>query len=163
VTELDKLSIWLGDDVTLSARLDVEAVRALVAGSSLLSGWELADALTERDARGALAAARRLLDAGEEPIRVVGGLASRARSLLKAKAMTESGVPAKAVVDAARAWYFRDALLLGLKRYTMTELLAMPARLLEIDRTFKSRALDKGAVLEALVSGLTAPSPESRR
>jgi DNA polymerase III delta subunit len=83
--------------------------------------------------------------------------------LLKAKAMTESGVPAKAVVDAARAWYFRDALLLGLKRYTMTELLAMPARLLEIDRTFKSRALDKGAVLEALVSGLTAPSPESRR
>ena len=35
----------------------------------------------------------------------------------------------------------------------MSELLAMPARLLEADRTFKSRSLDKGAVFEALVLG----------
>jgi DNA polymerase III delta subunit len=66
------------------------------------------------------------------------------------------------VVDASRAWYFRDALAAGLRRYTLPELLAMPWRLLEADRSFKSRSLDKGAVLEALVARLTAPPAERR-
>jgi DNA polymerase-3 subunit delta len=161
-SELDKLAIWLGPEAGRGSPIEAAALRGLVAGTGLLSGWELADALTERDAAGAIAAARRLLDAGEEPIRILGGLASRARSLLRAKAMTEAGASPKAVLDAARAWYFRDALSQGLKRYTMDDLLAMPGRLLEADRSFKSRSLDKGAVLEALVSSLTAPSPEGR-
>jgi DNA polymerase-3 subunit delta len=159
-SELDKLAIWLGPDA--GTPVDAATLRGLVAGTGLLSGWELADALTERDAAKAIAAARRLLDAGDEPIRILGGLASRARSLLRAKAMTEAGAAPKAVLDAARAWYFRDALSQGLKRYTMEELLAMPGRLLEADRSFKSRSLDRCAVLEALVLGLTAPSSEGR-
>ena len=95
-------------------------------------------------------------------MRILGGIASRARTLLRAKAMTEAGASQKTVLDGARAWYFREALAQGLKRYTMRELLAMPARLLAADRSFKSRSLDKGAVLEALVAQLTAPSPEGR-
>lgn len=161
-TELDKLAIWLGPDTAGGTPVDAATLRGLVAGTGLLSGWELADALTERDAAKAIAAARRLLDAGDEPIRILGGLASRARSLLRAKAMTEAGAPPKAVIDAARAWYFREVLSEGLKRYTMRELLAMPGRLLEADRSFKSRSLDRSAVLEALVLGVTAPSPEGR-
>lgn len=153
--ELDKLALWQGADAAKGTAIGVGAVRDLVAGSVQLSGWELADALTERDVAGALGATRRLLDAGEEPIRMVGGLASRARALLKAKAMVEAGASPQAVVDAARAWYFREGLAKGVKRYALAELLAMPARLLEADRTFKSRSLDKGAVLESLVLGLT--------
>jgi hypothetical protein len=38
----------------------------------------------------------------------------------------------------------------------------MPSKLYEADRTFKSRALDKGAVLETLVVGLTVRSAERR-
>ena len=161
-SELDKLAIWLGSEAAPKAPVDAATVRELVAGSGMLSGWELADAVTRRDRAEALAAARRLLDAGDEPIRILGGLASRARSLLRAKAMTEAGVPLKTVVDSARAWYFRDALALGLKRYTMDELLAMPGRFLEADRCLKSRSLDKGAVLEALVLGLMSPGTERR-
>jgi DNA polymerase-3 subunit delta len=158
--ELDKMAVWLGPELAAAAPLDEAAVRGLVAGSGLLSGWELADAVTQRDPVGAMAAARRLLDSGDEPIRIVGGLAFRARALLRAKAMTEAGASRDAATAAARAWYFRDALALGLERYTMKEVLAMPARFLEADRTFKSRSLDKGAVLEALVLRLTAPAPE---
>jgi DNA polymerase-3 subunit delta len=153
--ELGKLALWLGPEAVKGKAIDAATVRGLVAGSVQLSGWELADALTQRDAVAAIGAARRLLDAGDEPIRMVGGLASRARALLKAKAMTEAGASPQSVVDAARAWYFREGLTMGLKRYAMSELLAMPARLLEADRTFKSRSLDKGAVLEALVLVLT--------
>ncbi len=161
-SELDKLAIWVGPEAGQAAVVDAAAIRGLVAGTGLLSGWELADALTGRDSAEAIAAARRLLDAGDEPIRILGGLASRARSLLRAKAMTEAGASPKTVLDRARAWYFREALARGLKRYTMDELLAMPGRLLETDRSFKSRSMDKGAVLEALVSRLTVPSGESR-
>ena len=161
VSELDKVAAWLGDQAATS-KVDAGPLRGLVAGAGLMSGWELADALTERDPASALAAARRLLDAGEEPIRILGGLASRARALLKAKAMTEAGASAKSVVDASRAWYFRDALQRGLERYTLDDLLAMPRHLQEADRTFKSRAIDKGAVLEALMITLTARPPEAR-
>jgi len=161
VGELDKVAAWLGDEAT-TRKVGAAQLRELVAGSGLMSGWELADALTARDPASALAAARRLLDGGEEPIRILGGLASRARALLKAKAMSEAGASAKSVVDAARAWYFRDALQRGLERYTLDELLAMPRHLHEADRTFKSRAIDKGAVLETLMITLTTQKPEAR-
>ena len=161
-SELDKLASWLGSDPGRSAPIDAATLRELIAGSELLTGWELADAVTERDAAGAMAAARRLLDSGKEPIVILGGLASRARSLLRAKALTEAGVPANAAIDRARAWYFRDALARGLERYTLAELLDMPARFLEADRCLKSRSLDRGAVLETLVSDLTASRTERR-
>jgi DNA polymerase III delta subunit len=161
-SELDKLAIWLGPGAGPAAPVDAATLRELIAGSEILTGWELADAVTERDAAEAMAAARRLLDSGKEPIVILGGLASRARSLLRAKALTEAGVPLKSVVDGARAWYFRDALAKGLERYTMAELLDMPARFLEADRCLKSRSLDKGAVVEMLVSDLTAPATERR-
>ena len=161
-SELDKLAIWLGPEAGQSTPVDAATLRELIAGSEILTGWELADAVTERDAAEAMAAARRLLDSGKEPIVILGGLASRARSLLRAKALTEAGVPLKTVIDGARAWYFKDALAKGLKRYTLAELLDMPARFLEADRSLKSRSLDKGAVLETLVSDLTAPTTERR-
>ena len=161
-SELDKLAIWLGPDAKAAKPVDAGTLRELISGSEILTGWELADAVTERDPEAAIAAARRLLDSGKEPIVILGGLASRARSLLRAKAMTEAGVPEKAAVDGARAWYFRDALSKGLKRYTLHELLDMPARFLEADRCLKSRQLDKGAVVETLVSDLTAPASERR-
>jgi DNA polymerase-3 subunit delta len=161
-SELDKIAIWLGPEESRRAPVEAATVRELVAGSGVLSGWELADAVTRRDRVEAIAAARRLLDDGDEPIRILGGLASRARSLLRAKAMIEAGVPQKSVVDSARAWYFREALAEGLKRYTMDELLAMPVRFLEADRCLKSRALDKGAVIESLVLELTSPAAERR-
>jgi DNA polymerase-3 subunit delta len=161
-SELDKLSVWSGAGADVGRPLDAKNVRDLIAGSEILTGWELADALTARDPAEATAAARRLLDSGDEPIRILGGLASRARSLLRAKALTEAGAPLRSVIDETRAWYFKDALVKGLSRYTMAELLDMPGRFLEADRSFKSRALDKGAVLETLVSGLTAPASESR-
>jgi len=156
-TELDKLDVWIGPRKQREIRL--EDARQVVFGGGTLSGWEVADAVLARDLRSALTAVRRLVGAGDEPIRIVGGLAWRARTLLQGKAMLVDGVPKDKIVAASRAWAYRDRFLAGLQRYTLQELLGFPARLLEADRCLKSRSLDPRAVLESLVSDLIRSRP----
>jgi DNA polymerase III delta subunit len=102
-----------------------------------------------------LRAARRLVEAGDAPIRIIGGLAFRARSMLQAKAMLESGASFRQVVQSARAWPYQDKLQKGLARYSLAELLRFPSLLLEADRTLKSRSISPGVVIEALVDRMT--------
>ena len=152
--EIEKLDLYVEGDGKKPRTVDAAALRSLLAGAALLSGWELSTALLARDRRAALDAARRLVDSGDEPIRIVGGLAWRARTLLKAKAMSEAGAASRDVVAAARAWSQERELLRGLARYRLTDLLAMPGRLLAADRALKSRSIDPRAVLEQLVFDL---------
>jgi DNA polymerase-3 subunit delta len=158
-SELDKIRAWLGEN---EHRVTPEVVREVAASGGLLSGWEVADAVLRRDRAAGLAAARRLVDGGDEPIRIVGGLAWRARVMIQAKALLAEGRRPDEVVRATRAFYYRDALLQGLSRYTVDELLAFPATILQADRTLKSRSIHPRAVLESLVDRLTGGAGESR-
>lgn len=153
--EIEKIAVWAGDRREPVTASDVAA---LVAGSALLTGWELADGITVRDMGTALGASRRLVDGGKEPIAIVGGVAWRSRLLLAAKGMEAAGMPLDRIVDTLRAWRFRRELATGLKRYSLAELLAAPATLYRADKTFKSRALDPRAVLESMVIDMTAPT-----
>jgi len=161
--EMDKLRDWAASEPTNEIGFDV--AREVAAGGDVLSGWEVADAITVRDRGAALEAVARLVESGVEPVMMIGGLAWRARMLLQAKALKEAGMPADQVVKATRAWSYRDALLRGLGRYSLPELLAFPAILLDADRSLKSRSLSARGVLEHLVHRLTSPSasaPEPR-
>jgi DNA polymerase-3 subunit delta len=122
-TEIAKLAAWLG----VKGKAGVAELRETLAGEGALSGWELADAIFERNRPRALHAARTLVDSGEEPLRVIGGLAWRAR----------------------RALGSRDR-----GRYSEQELLAFPAHLLTADRALKGRQIGPHAVLESLVDRL---------
>jgi len=153
-TELDKTRAWLGDEG--DRRVDLELIREVASGSGLLSGWEVANAITLKDAGAALGAARRLVESGEEPLRIIGGLAYRVRALLAAKAMTEAGAGFQEVVKATRSWPYKDDLRRGLGRYTREELVRFPSLLLDADRTLKSRGIPPGAVLEQLIRRMTA-------
>jgi DNA polymerase-3 subunit delta len=160
--ELEKIAVWTGSS---TKKVDLDTVREVASGGAMVTGWEVANAVLARDANGAISAARRLIAAGDEPIRIVGGLAWRARVMLQAKALLEKGTPRGDVLREARAWSYRDELFTGLERYSLGELLRFPAHLLEADRCFKSRSLDRGAVLETLVRKLTATTggPVTRR
>ena len=136
-------------------------MRELAAGSALLSGWEVADALLARDAVTALSALRALLDGGEEAIRILGGLSWRARTMLQARAMLEGGAREHDVIRATRSYPYREALMRGMRAYRLEELLAFPSRLLEADRTLKSRQVDPRAVMESLVLDLIQPTSRS--
>jgi len=151
-SELDKVRDWLGTD---AKRVTLDAFREVGALGGLLTVWEVADALLARDPTKAVTAMRRLLGQGEEPIRVLGGLAFRARTLLQAKAMAAAGASPGEIASALRAWNYSEKLQQALDRYSLADLLRFPARLLEADRFLKSRSLDARAVLEDLVRDLT--------
>jgi DNA polymerase III delta subunit len=153
--ELQKIRAWVGND---AGRVTSETIREVAVGSGLMSGWEVAEAVLRRDRAVGLVAVRRLTTAGEEAIRIVGGVAWRARVLLRAKVMAAAGRRPDEIIRQSRgAFFFKDALLVGVRKYSLEELLAFPGKLLDADRTLKSRTLDPSAVLEHLVDRLTGP------
>jgi len=133
---LEKIRAWAGDS---KKPIDGDVVREVASAGAAVSGWEVANAVMARDREGALAAARELVDAGDEPIRIVGGLAWRARMMLQS----------------ARE---------GRSEYSIKELLEFPAILLRADRALKGRRIGPRAVLEELVDRLTrAPGVQESR
>jgi DNA polymerase-3 subunit delta len=153
IAELDKLRDWMGGS---GADVTSDMVREIGSGGGLIAGWEVANAVAARDQSAALAESRRLIDSGEETLRILGGLAWRARIMLQAKAMLAAGINAEEVYSVLPTWGWKRELIKGMRDYTLDELLAFPALLLAADRSLKSRSLAERAVLEDLVCRLTA-------
>ncbi len=162
-SELEKLRAFAGG--ACAGRLGIEMVRQVASGGAALSGWELSNAIEARDRGAALEAARRLLGGAqeaEEPLRVLGGLAYRARMLLRVRALVAAGSrPVEA--SAAVRGFPDERLAAAAMRYDLGELLALPARLLEADRALKVGSLPPLAVFVRLVEQVTAPAGPAAR
>jgi len=158
-SELDKLAALLAR--SKDRRVSAELVRRLAAGDQSPSGWEVADAIAARDRAAAVAAVARLLDAGDEPLRIVGGVAWRARLMLQGKALLERGLAPPRVAKALGRPP-RD-LMDSLQRYSLPELLAFPHHLLQADRALKGSTLSPRAVLETMVERMTAEAGGTER
>ena len=151
-TELDKMRDWAGER---NRPLTAEEVRDLAPGSEAASGFEIAEAFLRRDRAAALAWTRRLLSAGEEPLRLLGSVSWRARTLLHGKALSESGASAAEIVAALKAWRLASDLPRLVQAHELPDLLRQPAALLAADRALKGRILGPRTILESLVEGLT--------
>ena len=92
-----------------------------------------------------------MLASGEEPLKLLGGIAWRTRGMLQAKALLEDRVPPREVGRRVRLGWGADRILDGLGRYSMDELRAFPYHVAEADRALKSRGLDPGAIFERMV------------
>lgn len=158
-SELEKIQAWLGSG-TASA-VNAATVQQVASSGGTMSGWAVADAVMRRDEEGALEAARGLVEGGDEPIRIVGGLAYRSRLMIKAAAMLAAGTPLPAILKDKRFGAARESLREGLEAYSLGELRSFPALLLAADRTLKSRSLNPRSVLEHLVQEMTAPGAEA--
>jgi DNA polymerase III delta subunit len=141
------------------APLTESQVAEIVPASESATGWELGDHLVSRDAGAALADARRYEAMGQEAIKIVGGLAWRARSLVQAKGLEAKGAPFDAIVNAARAWAWREALRAALARWRPADVRALPARMLAADRTLKSRQAPPYASIERLIHVTATDDP----
>ena len=154
IAELDKIRDWFGGDAAVKVGLD--DARQVLSGTELLQGWEVADAILDRNEAGGVLAARQLVESGGNPIQLLGGIAHRTRTMLQARAMMEQGRPRSEIVTATRAFYIKDRLFQGIERYSFMEIIAFPALLAKADKALKSSTVDPGLILERLVRGLIA-------
>lgn len=152
--EIEKLATWVGIQATT---VDRAVVEELGFGAAALSGWEVADALGLRDRAAATAAANRLLAEGDDPLKLLGGLAYRARTMLQAKALLEAGQESGHVARTVRLFGNPRPFFAGLERYSLPEILRLPALLVEADRGLKGGAIGPEAVLQRLIDRWTAP------
>jgi DNA polymerase-3 subunit delta len=115
-----------------------EAVMAQFRGFGERRTWELCDAAFTGDVRTALRSLAGMLDAREEPIVILGGIASRLRDLIRVRSLPP-GMPQKDVARAAGLrfdWQARRYLNQA-RRFSEEELASLHADLVEADRTLK--------------------------
>jgi DNA polymerase III subunit delta len=91
--ELDRLALWAAPD----GEVDADDLEAMIADTSEEAAWALSDSIVDRDPRGALEAAERLMDQGEAVTGLVYQAARRLRDANSALAALEAGIPRKKV------------------------------------------------------------------
>jgi DNA polymerase-3 subunit delta len=154
IRELDKIRDWFGGSEPQTVRL--EDARQVLSGTELLQGWEVADAILDRNEPSAILAVRKLLQSGGNPIQLLGGVAHRARTMLQARAMLETGRSRRDIVSATRSYYIQDRLFAGIERYSFHDLQTFPGRLMKADRALKSSSVDPCLILEGLLHEMIA-------
>jgi DNA polymerase III subunit delta len=149
--ELEKLSLYAA-----GRRITTADVEALVVAAKKYSVWQLADMLAERRRADALQFLDSVLREGEQPPAVVGALAWMYRKLLEARELS-AGVSGW---QAAKALGMPpDKAELAIRRarkIPREQLLAGIQALAEADNRLKSGSRNDRAVMEFLVSQLTA-------
>jgi DNA polymerase III delta subunit len=140
--------------------LTPDAVDAQFRGFGDHRVWELTDAAFTGDLRRAVRVLAALLDAREEPLVIVGGIASRVRDLLRVRALPPR-MPLREVATAAglrfdwQARRYRDQA----NRYRPEELSAVHADVVEADRLLKQGG-DGRVVLSRLVARIARPTTD---
>ena len=119
--------------------------------------WDLCDHLFERDLGRAIRSLRSLLETREEPLVILGGVASRLRDLIRVKALAERTPPGELAKRTGlrfewQARRCRDQA----RRFTMRELVAVHERVAQADRDLKSGATGD-LVLPVLVTEVAGP------
>lgn len=133
-------------------RIDREAIAAQFRGLGDQHTWDLCDRLFARDLPGAMRSLETLLAGGNDPLMVLGAIASRLRDLLRVRALPER-IPAAELATRAglrfewQARRYRDQA----KRFTLEELVRIHELVAEADRALKSAASDE-VVLPVLIA-----------
>src|SRR3981189_3369488 len=158
-TEIDKLATFAAEKKVIG-RADVSA---LVISEKTTTVWELADLLASRQPKKALEFLDRLLRDGEEPLQMLGAMAWMYRKLIEASEV--KGVTNE--WQAARALGMRpeqaELALQNARKISKPRLLAGLHALRNADDRLKRGGEDARAVMEFLVTELTAPEAQAAR
>jgi DNA polymerase-3 subunit delta len=148
--ELEKLAIYTGE-----GQITEESVALLVRRAREHSGLELWEATVKRDGPGTMRLVRRLLDDGDEPLALVGSLASLHRKMLTAKEMYARGSPVAEVAKATAQFGERaGALRQRVSRMSREEIVRRMGRIAEVDNAIKRSEATPRLQIEYLVAEL---------
>jgi DNA polymerase-3 subunit delta len=150
-TEIEKLVTYVGDRKTI-LRHDIGV---MVISGKAATVWEFADLLATRRCKTALEFLERLLRDGEDPLSMVGALAWMYRKLIEASELSNSWQAARSLqMPPDKA----EAAMRNARQITRPRLLAGLRTLQRADDRLKSGEKDARAVMEFLVTELSAPA-----
>jgi DNA polymerase-3 subunit delta len=156
--EMAKLAVYVGD----RKHIDADDVDKLVGSSRAEKTWTIFDAIAKGSTGEALTILDRLLDQGEEPIRLLGAFSMQLRRLAQAYRLNQQGAPLFAALEQAGVPPFgiksAEQQLRHLGRRRAERLYDW---LLETDLGLKgSSQLPPRTLLERLVVQLARPLPQ---
>jgi len=150
-TEIEKLATYAGDRKIIRR----EDVALMVISEKAATVWELADFLAARQPKPALEFLERLLRDGDEPLSILGALAWMYRKLIEANEVTNTWQAARTLqMPPAKA----ELAVRNARQISKPRLLAGLGALQRADDRLKSGEKDSRAVMEFLITELTAPS-----
>jgi DNA polymerase-3 subunit delta len=155
--ELAKLAVYVGP----AARIDTADVDKLVGSSRAENTWKVFDAIAQGRPGEALALLDRVLEQGEEPLRILGAFSMQLRRLAQAARLAQQGRALSAALEEVGVSSFNlkgcEQQLRHLGRRRAERLFDW---LLETDLGLKgSSALPPRVLLERLVARLARPNP----
>jgi DNA polymerase-3 subunit delta len=149
-THIDKLVTWAD-----SRAISESDVRELVPQAAADRMFELVDALANRDAPAALSLLRTQLGGDPaSPLRLLAALAYQVRNLIGIKALEASGRGASAAARLKIPPFVVDKLRRQAGRFSLQDLLALQARLLDVDVAIKTGRSEAPVALDLLVADL---------
>lgn len=152
-SEIDKLSAYVGEGEKISR----ETVDILTPYSADASIFDMVDALGERDGARALTQLHRLLDEGDDPLRIFGMITRQFRLILQMRELVDMGLP---FVDAGRQIgipqrFVADKIARQARRYpSLSYLDRIYEYLLSVDIEMKTGKIDPVLALDRLVAVL---------
>jgi DNA polymerase-3 subunit delta len=122
--------------------------------------WDLCDRAFGKDLAGTTRSLASLLEAREDPLAILGGIASRLRDLLRVKALPQGTSPAAAAEQAGLRFEWQGKRYLEqARRFSMDELVRLHETVVEADRVMKSGA-SGDVVLPVVVAAVAGGKEE---
>jgi DNA polymerase-3 subunit delta len=118
--------------------------------------WDLCDRAFAKDLPGAIRALRSIEEAGDEALMVLGGIASRVRDLIRVRALPDRLAPGQVAKQAGLRFEWQARRYQQQARhFTLDELVAIHAQIVEIDLALKSGA-PGDVVMPVLIAAIAA-------
>lgn len=146
--EIEKLRAYAGKGGSIEA----SAVRALTPDLRQSRGFDLTDALARRQRGRALALLHEFLADGQQPLYILGLIASQTRTLLQVKALSERGMRGAEIASTAGMAPFQVEKALGLTRqFSFAQLRAAHHAALSVDLALKTSRMTPEMALDMLL------------
>jgi len=146
--ELEKVEIYLKENKVIT----FDDVKTVVGDFREYSTFDLADALGQKNGEKAFLILSRLIQEGEQPVGLLGGIAWNFRRLMRAKSMEAAGVGYEEIKRKLHVIFhqsvsFREQM----QNFSMEELRNVFDVMLGADRALKSGTLSARLVLERMI------------
>lgn len=137
-------------------RITPEIVARQFRGLGEQKVWDLCDKAFTKDLPGAIRSLRSIEEGRDDPLMVLGGIASRLRDLIKVRALPDRMPPAELAREAGLRfdWQARRYQQQA-RNYSMGQLIELHERLVEADRAMKSGA-SPDVVMPVLVAAIAS-------